>query len=266
MIEARILLVEDDRVTRVMLQAQLCDAGYAVISAESGEAALARLNDERFDLVITDLDMPKANGLTVMEAARRADPDLEVIVLTGVASIESAIAAVRHGAFAYIRKPGQPGELQASTQAALARRRERHEQTELLRQVSAQLLKITETRTSYSVNLPTPQPPSGNAIFRIGSLQIDTQRYAVTRGSEAIQLTRGEFSLLAYLAQRPEQVVSPRELARAVLDYNCSVSEARELVKARIHKLRQKIEIDPSVPRLLVSVRGVGYILTAGRS
>jgi DNA-binding response OmpR family regulator len=261
--EPRVLVVEDEIITRQLVEAYLTQAGFRVSAVSSGEAALARLGGGVFDVVVTDLSLSGIDGIAVMAAARAANPDSEVIVLTGAATLESAIAAIQHGAFAYIRKPARPGELEQAVRAALARRRERQAQATIMDQLG-KLARLAETRAEpYSTMRATPSAES--ELLRVGGLAIDTQRYLVTRDSLALQLSPGEFALLAYLARRPEQVISPRQLARDVLGYDCSPHEARELVKARVHKLRQKIEPNPAAPQLLRSVRGIGYVLTAGR-
>ncbi|NTU79818.1 MAG: winged helix-turn-helix transcriptional regulator, partial [Chloroflexales bacterium] len=175
------------------------------------------------------------------DEARALDPDLEVIIT-------------------YPRKPAGRGELEERAAAALARRRARVEREQALRQLCAQLRRIAE-----------PAAPlylcggDSETHLRVGRLELDLLRRRATIDRRAVPLSGSEFDLLLYMARRDNQVLSAKELARAVLHYPCaSLAEARELIKVRIHRLRQKIEVDPRTPGLIVSVRGAGYMLNAG--
>lgn len=256
---SRILLVEDEPVTRMLLEARLRAAGHRVRSVASAEQALALLRAEEFALVVTDLLLQHLDGVSLMREARALAPDLELIVLTGAASVDSAIAAVDHGARAYLRKPAPLGELEDRVAAALDQRRARIERRTALIQLSAQLQRIAEPQG--------PRYDLGTEASRlcIGRLELDPQQRRVVVDRTAVTLSSGEFDLLLYLARRDNQVISAEQIAREGLGWaGCSPDEARELVKVRIHRLRRKIERDPHAPGLLVSVRGVGYMLTAG--
>jgi DNA-binding response OmpR family regulator len=264
MSQSAILLVEDEAVARKVLQAMLVHAGYAVTAVGSGEEAIDLLDQHRYDLLLTDLQLRKIDGVQVMAVARDRDPDIEVIVLTGYATLDSAIAAVRHGAANYILKPGKPGEIERSVADALDRRRNRVERADWLRKLGQDLMEIANNEaTPAAESVKTPSARNGD-LLRVGSLSIDLQRHIVTNGERVINLSSGEFSLLAYLAEHNEQVVSPQQLVRDVLGYECTPQEARDLIKARIWSLRRKIEDDPTAPTLILSVRGVGYVLTDG--
>lgn len=265
MSQSAILLVEDEAVARKVLQAMLVHAGYDVTAVGSGEEAIDLLDKQRYDLLLTDLQLRKIDGVQVMAVARDRDPDIEVIVLTGYATLDSAIAAVRHGAANYILKPGKPGEIERSVADALDRRRNRVERADWLRKLGQDLMEIANNEAApVAEPLKSPLPRNGGDLLRVGSLAIDLQRHIVTNGERVINLSSGEFSLLAYLAEHNEQVVSPQQLVRDVLGYECTPQEARDLIKARIWSLRRKIEDDPTAPQLILSVRGVGYVLTDG--
>jgi DNA-binding response OmpR family regulator len=236
-----ILIVEDDGITRLMLELQLQDEGYVVASVGCGAAAIDLLAQQRFDLLITDLRLPDIDGIQVMQEAHAASPDIAVIILTGSACLNSAIAAINHHAFRYLLKPVHDDELTRSVSEALTHRR-----------------LISERAQPYS---PDPGELAGADDLQIGPLRIDPSRHRVICCGQAIPLSSGEFSLLIYLARRRGSVVSAEEIAREVLRYSCSPQEARNLVKHRIHSLRQKIEAPPGAPRLIHSVRGAGYRL-----
>lgn len=255
----RVLLVGDDVVARQSMVSCLRGAGYPVDTVESGEAALERLRGAPYAVMVTDIALAGIDGIALLKAARVADPQLEVVVVTGAPTVESAIVVCNSGAAHYLRKPLRRGELEECVAVALQRRRERIEQAGVLRRLSVQLLQLADGQAPYTA---APAPDVG--VLRVGELQIDAQRYAVTAYDQPAQLSPIQFNLLLYLARRPEQVISPRELAREVLGYECSASQAGELLKIHVYKLRQKIERDPAAPRLLVSRRGIGYVVTAG--
>lgn len=255
----RILIVDDEPTVRLLFETRLRAAGYAVSSADSAEEALAQLAPGAFDLLITDLHLKAMDGVALLAQARSIDPELALVILTGGATIDSAIAAVNHGVHAYLRKPVALCDLEDMAAAAIQRRRAQQERAALLRQVSATLLRIAEP---YGPGY-TPTPPD-EPVFRAGPLLIDSGRRRVSLGGEPVAVSRGEFDLLLCMARRANTVMSPETLAREVLGYQCSQDEARELIKARIHRLRQKIEPDPRAPCHIVSVRGAGYMFAPG--
>jgi DNA-binding response OmpR family regulator len=203
----------------------------------------------------------------VLAAARRSDPEIEAIVLTGYATLESAISAVRQGAANYILKPGQPGEIERSVAEALARRQERREHSTHLLRLGQSLLQLAGVAPSEEAagasGVSTATSPAH--VINLGSLVLDQHRHSATLDSRALNLSPGEFALLTYMAQRHQQVISAQQLAREVMGYQCEAHEARDLIKARVWALRRKLEHDPTNPELLVSVRGVGYMLQVNK-
>jgi DNA-binding NtrC family response regulator len=117
--KARILVIDDDEVGRKNLLHLLTREGYEAAGARDGAGGLAMIERSSFDLVITDLVMDNMNGLEVLAAVKRHDPDIEVIIVTGYASIPSAIEAMRHGAFHYVEKPFRAAEVQHLVSRAL---------------------------------------------------------------------------------------------------------------------------------------------------
>lgn len=255
----RVLVVEDEPVTRLMLEGRLRAAGYAVQSAPSGESALSLLAGGGFALLLTDLYLEVMDGVDLMARARAVDPDLKMIILTGGATVDSAIAAMDHGAHAYLRKPVAPGELERRVAEALERRQTEQERAMKLRQVTAVLIQIAEPQRPGYTASPFEEPP-----IRIGPLEIEPARRRVTVAGRPIELSSAQYKLLTVLARRPNVVHSPEQLAREVCGYNCATDEARELIKSSVHRLRSKIEVDPKAPTLLLSVRGAGYMLSSG--
>jgi DNA-binding response OmpR family regulator len=239
--QPRILIVEDDGVARLMFELQLQKAGHIVVAVASGEEAISLLSHEHFDLLITDLRLSTMDGVEVLKAARKIDPQIEVIIVTGAACAHSAISALNRHAHSYLLKPVHNHDLISSVSEALAKRHRLAEQT--------------------------PTYSSGHAkraqahVLRIGPLRIDPYRHRVSYSDQALPLSSSEFSLLMYLAHRRGAVVSAQEIATEVLRRTCTPQEARDVAKGHIHRLRQKIELPPHTPRLIHSVRGAGYRL-----
>lgn len=261
-----ILVVDDDRPTRMLVEARLRAAGHRVESVATGEQALERLAAGDIDVLVVDMHLPQMSGLAVIEIAKAHDPDLEVIVMTASTMLDLAIRSLRCGVFGYMIKPGEIGELEATVRDALARRHERLERSHLLRRLGSELLRISDSpsaRYLFDSSDPPPQAADDPTI-QLGRLRIDTRRHTVTRDRQPIPLSSSEFALLLFLAEHRDQVLSAQQIVRAVLGYSCSAAEARELLKVRIYKLRQKLEVNPAAPQILISVRGAGYMLTAG--
>lgn len=237
--QQRILVVEDDGVVRLMLEMQLQHAGYIVVGADNGELAIDLLSYKHFDLLITDLRLPNIDGIQVMAKARAIDPDIAIIILTGAACLPSALAAINHHVHCYMLKPVRSDELVRNVIEAL---KHRH--------------RITESVSTYHTNQFEPTE------MTLGPLHINVERRRVTCNNQLLQLTNSEFALLVYLAQRHGAVASIEDITRDVLRYpSYSLSEARSLIKNRIHHLRQKIKGTDCAQQLIQSVRGSGYCL-----
>jgi two-component system response regulator PilR (NtrC family) len=133
----KILIVDDERSMRDVLSIMLKRAGYDVTVASDGDEAIARIDKELFDLVITDLNMPKAGGLDVLKAVKETSPDSVVLIITAFASTESAVEAMKLGAYDYLPKPFQVDEVQLKIRNALGNRRLSTENMLLKREVAA---------------------------------------------------------------------------------------------------------------------------------
>ena len=132
---ARILIVDDERIARENLEHVLRREGFETVSAENGERALDELERREFDLVLTDLRMQPVDGMEVLRRTKECSPDTEVIVVTGYASIFSAVEAMQQGAYYYVPKPYNIDEVRALTRRALEKRSLRREVEELRKQV-----------------------------------------------------------------------------------------------------------------------------------
>ena len=138
MSKARVLIVDDEKSMRDLLSITLEKEGYDVETAAGGELAIEMLHREMVDAVITDLRMPKVDGLQVLRAAKESSPDIAVIVITAVASTETAVEAMKLGAYDYITKPFKLDEVNLIVRNALERKRLRDENLYLRRQLETQ--------------------------------------------------------------------------------------------------------------------------------
>jgi DNA-binding response OmpR family regulator len=228
------LVVDDDEGVRFFLEETLRRDGHIVVAASSGEEALDRMRDTFFDLVMLDLKLGgRVDGLRVLEAVRWRWPETVVVILTGHGSLESAMAAIREGVDGYLLKPAEPDEVRKAVQEALDRRR------------SLARLEVAGQKEH---------------VLQRGLFSVDLTKHLITLDGRPLELTSREFKLLVHLMQNAHRVVSPRELVQVVGQYEAEdLYEARQIVKWYIHRLRRKVEPDPSSPRYVLNVRGVGY-------
>lgn len=228
------LVVDDEEGVRFFLEETLRRAGHIVVTASSGEEALDRLRETSFQLLMLDLKLGgRVDGLRVLEAVRWRWPETVVIILTAHGSLESAVAAIEEGVNGYLLKPVEPEEVRRAVQEALGRRE----------------------RLARSAELERTRHP-----LERGPFSIDLMKHQAALHGQPLELTPSDFALLVHLMQNAHRVVSPLELVRVVRQYEAlDAYEARQIIKAHIHRLRRKVEPDPSNPRHIVNVRGVGY-------
>jgi DNA-binding response OmpR family regulator len=228
----RALVIDDEERIRYFLTKTLERVGYIVMTAPSGEKALDLLRNTAFDLAIIDLGLGgRVDGLKVLESIRWRWPGMATVILTAHGSLESAMAAIREGVDGYLLKPAQPEEVREAAQRALERR-------EALRASEAEERRIVQR----------------------GGFFVDLRHYQATHDGQELKLTSQELKLLGCLMQNAPEVVSPWHLARVVREYEpADLQEARQIVKWYIHRLRQRIEPEPSDPRHVLNVRGMGY-------
>jgi len=221
----RILVVDDDPQIRRVMRVTLTGQGYEVDDARSGEDALEKLREQRFDLVLLDMNMPGIGGLDTCRAVR-GQSDVAIIMLTVRDTEADKVDALDAGADDYITKPYHPPELLARIRAALRR-------------------------------TPSMLEPTGRV--RLGSVEIDFDARQVTAAERSVRLTPKEFELLRYLVGHANKTVSHRELLQAVWgpDYGDQVDYLRVFV----NQLRKKIEAKPSAPKFLLTEPWVGYRL-----
>ena len=221
----RVLVVEDDQTVAEVVTRYLEREGFAVESVGDGNEALARADAQLPDLVVLDIMLPGLDGLEVCRHLRSRAP-IPVVMLTARGGEEDRVLGLELGADDYVSKPFSPRELTARVKA-------------VLRRAGAQHGEVDSAGT-----------------FEHDGLQIDLgAREARVRG-ELATLTAREFELLAFLVRRPRQVFRRDELLEHVWGYTYGDTST---VTVHIRRLREKIEDDPSAPRRITTVWGVGY-------
>ena len=228
--DARILLVEDDPSIREVTALGLRAAGFTVSTAADGAEGLDCWRTESPDLVLLDVMLPGIDGLEVLRAIRR-DATTPVVMLTARADTIDVVVGLESGADDYVRKPFEMPELVARLRAAL-RRHARDDDA-------------------------TAAPALG-----LGPLGIDVAGRTVDIDGTDVPLTRTEFDLLVELARHPGQVFPRDVLLDRVWGYDY-LGDSR-LVDVAVGRLRAKVEADPAHPRLILTVRGVGYKAARG--
>ncbi len=258
---ARLLIVDDERTTRLSLSEIFTLRGATTSAAADGLEALELVQHSDFDLIVLDLKMPGLSGLQVLEYVQEHSPGTVCILLTAHATIDSAIHALRRGAFDYILKPAQPKTIIEVVERGLAKRQEF-----LQRQNLVDLMEQTVEAFKAGAPTPTvtaaPAPPS-STTSQTGNLSVDFQRREAMMDNQVLDLTPTEFDTLAYLIKNAERVVSCRDLVKAVHGYDTTEHSARPIMRVHIHRLRQKIENDAANPQRLLTIRSAGYMVTS---
>lgn len=267
---ARVLVVDDEQHVRMTLKEVLSREGYEVLTASSGREALQVMGDTAVDLVMVDLKMEGMDGLTLMGEIKQRWPTTVLIVLTGYATLESALKALRYSAHDYLLKPSGPEDIKRSVREGLEKRWREARRKDLLAQIEAGVRELTAEGFSMGAagepeasGSATPGWPESPPLLKVGQLVIDLQRHAATLDGRPLSLTPVEFGVLIQLAREAGRVVTCSTLVKEVQGYDCHEQEARTIMKTHIRHLRQKLESDPSNPEYILNVRGVGYMLIA---
>ena len=217
----RVLVVDDEPIVRDVLTRYLTHEGFEVAAAADGHEALRAIEEGSPNVIVLDLMLPKLSGLELLRLVR-LESTVPVIILSAKVSERDRIAGLELGADDYVVKPYSPGEVVARVRAVLRR-----------------------------------AGPDGRSRLEFDALTIDPVRREVTHAGEVVHTTRKEFELLHLLASHPGRVFTRSELVESVWGYVWSGDT--ETVTVHIRRLRAKIETDPSSPRRLVTVHGVGY-------
>jgi DNA-binding response OmpR family regulator len=224
-----ILVIEDDPAIAEGLVEGITDEGYSVRWESTGAGGLAYARDKAPRLVILDVRLPDGSGFDVCREMRRLGLRLPILMLTVQSGELDKVLGLEMGADDYLTKPYRLRELLARIRA-------------LLRRAYGELSSVEAD------------------LLYVGDLVLDRARARVTRGDTQINLTPTEFRLLVYLAQHPGQVFSRAQLMENVWGYSSDFYDEKT-VNVHVRRLREKIELDPSTPRLVLTVPGLGYRL-----
>ncbi|MBX3092781.1 MAG: response regulator transcription factor [Cryobacterium sp.] len=218
---ARILVVDDDTALAEMIGIVLRTEGFDPVFCADGSEALATFQSSRPDLVLLDLMLPGKSGIEVC-AEIRTESGVPIIMLTAKSDTTDVVRGLESGADDYVVKPFNPKELVARIRTRLR-----------------------------------PTPVGSTDVLRVGDLTLDVAGHEVCRGETRINLTPLEFELLLALASRPQQVFTREMLLEQVWGYHYKADT--RLVNVHVQRLRAKIEDDPDNPKIVMTVRGVGY-------
>jgi DNA-binding response OmpR family regulator len=222
----RLLIIEDEAPMRTALTDLLAAEGYRVLSAVDGESGLQRALDEKPDLILLDIMLPKLDGFALCAELRRLSNPVPVLMLTAKGQIEDRVAGLDAGADDYLIKPFSTDELLARVRALL-RRFQRH----------------------------------GKAAgkLKLGEIEIDLARQTAMRGKKPVHLTAKEFAMLRLMAEAEGEPVTRERFLDVVWGY--TAFPTTRTVDNHIASLRSKVEPDPDEPRWVTTVHGVGYRL-----
>lgn len=253
-----ILIVDDEKTIRTVVSEALTSHGYCVKVAADAEQALQACAIQAFDLSLVDLRMPGAmDGMELLSELHRQWPQMIVVMLTAFATLDSAIAALREGAYDYLVKPVSLVQIAETVERGLAKRREEARRRQLISR-----LEETMQELKREVRVTERESSSADRFVQTSTLTVDRQKRIVVRGDESVGLTATEFDLLDYLLRNSDRVVTASELVRAVQGYDLIEADARPILRVHIQRLRQKLEDDPEHPRYILNVRGKGYRFT----
>jgi DNA-binding response OmpR family regulator len=264
----RILVVDDEPSIRYFVEETLTDEGYQVVCVDSGEAALACIETQTFDLALIDLRLPGVSGIDVLTSLRRHSPDTTIIVLTAHASLDTAVEALRQGAHDYLFKPCEPDQLRASVRSGLVKRQRELRQQKVLARLEQTLNdNLTDILATAFERVITPSliPESAEEQKQFpqqSRLAIDCARHMVTLDSHPLELSPTEFSVLAHLLEQAPRVVPHQELARKVMAYESEPWEVRDIVRSHIYRIRRKAKAIAGDTDIIRTVRGIGYTIS----
>ncbi len=227
----RILIAEDEAAIREFEAINLKRAGYTVVEAGSGEEALDIYDTDvlGFDIALLDISMPGMDGFTLCKELRKRSETLGVIMLTARTQEMDKISGLMMGADDYITKPFSP--------------------TELLARVDS-LYRRVEMQSTKKINLSSDE-------ITLGEFTLNIRRRTLTKSGKNIELTQVEFQMVDYFFNNPDTVLSRNDILTKVWGANYFAEE--KIVDVNIRRLRMKIEEDPSEPKHLLTVWGLGY-------
>lgn len=228
----RVLIVEDEQSIREFEVINLRRAGFETVEADCGEAALMYYDSEpdTFDIALLDISMPGMDGFELCKQLRRRSQSLGIIMLTARTMENDKINGLSIGADDYITKPFSPSELIARAESLYRR--------------------VSSARKSSE-----PDRPDNDFL---GGFRLNPHKHSVIKGNVSVELTKLEYELLEYLFARPDTKIKRGDILDAVWGKNYEGDE--KVVDVNVRRLRMKLEEDPSEPKHLLTVWGIGYM------
>ncbi|MFJ7467673.1 response regulator transcription factor [Peribacillus frigoritolerans] len=230
----KILVVDDEQSIVTLLQYNLEQSGYTVITALDGEQGLEAAVDIRPDLVVLDLMLPKMDGLEVCKQLRQQKINIPILMLTAKDDEFDKVLGLELGADDYLTKPFSPREVVARIKAILR-------------------------RSQLQSNGSEASQEQEEGLLKLGELKVFPERYEAFFDEQQLELTPKEFELLLYLAKNKGRVLTRDQLLSAVWNYDFA-GDSR-IVDVHISHLREKIEKDTKKPLYIKTIRGLGYKL-----
>jgi DNA-binding response OmpR family regulator len=260
-----ILVVDDEPKLSRSLALILQHSGYGVSTAASAGEALQLLQAGAYDLVFLDIKLPDQSGVQLLPQIHAVYPDMPVLMLTAHASLETAIEAVRAGARDYLLKPIDPEAILARVAKILDEQRQPKRRREITTQIQALLTELhsADASKASAYGFAPVAPPADPARFlRRGPLVLDLHSRHALLNERSISLPPSTFNYLVTLLRHSPQPVSYDSLVVESQGYQgLSRIEAKEITRWQIHEIRKALEEDARHPRIVITVRDVGYRL-----
>jgi DNA-binding response OmpR family regulator len=255
---AHILIIDDDPLVAQTIVALLDSTAYEVHTATSGKQALEVLQYAQYDLLLLDLELGDVHGMTLLQQIRAGWPEVEIIIITAYASLQTAREALRYGVADYIVKPVANATIREAIARLVARAQSATQRALRLRELSSEVQQWIGEVGAQSIR----EMGDGSLYLQrrvVGSLVLDLQDQQAWFANQAVDLTQTEFRLLVALTDQPGATVSCSTLSVAINRECADEVQARKVVRPHISRLRQKIESHARLPVLIELVRGMGY-------
>ncbi len=226
----KVLIAEDEAAIREFVVINLKRGGYEVVEAQDGAQALElfELYEGDIDVAVLDVMMPNVDGLEVCKRIRNKNSNIGIIMLTAKTQEMDKITGLMNGADDYVTKPFSPTELVARVDAVYRR-----------------------------VAMNSKKKNNASDIVELGDFRLNIRNRTLTKKGKLIELTQVEFQMMEYFFANPGAALSRTDILNTVWGYECFGEE--KIVDVNIRRLRMKVEDDPSEPRHLITIWGVGY-------